>query len=503
MDHWNTGELNTESAAEFEVVLPSASPVIQSLRALGYLPETAVADIVDNSLDAGATKIWIDIVWADENSYVRIADNGDGLDEETLVQAMRLGSKDPRDERRHHELGRFGMGLKTASFSLGKRLTVWSRQNGRENIRCWDLDEVLASNEWKLRRSAFDDSLKALGTIPGETGTVVLIEKLDRLAPPPYTDRRRERFFHQITVVEKHLQMVFHRFLERHLVEIVLNGNSLVPWDPFSSRLPFTQELPKEDLVVNGKRISIQGYVLPHHSRLSGPEYQEMAGPNDWFDQQGFYVYRNLRLLVAGGWLGLFPKDQPSQLGRIRVDIDETADFDWQIDVRKSIARPPQEVVGHLKRWGEQVRRLSHRAYYYRGKSGRTGKKSKELTRPSDVWVKTIQDGTVRYEIDLHHPLLSKLREQCTDEGRKLLDVYLKTLQEFNPGNKVSFRPELQTTGEEIVITESDRKEIAAIGSIYTELMSAQEAALELKAMPQFARYALPEILRVVREGVR
>lgn len=489
---------------DFDIVEPSASPVIQSMRALGYVPETAVADIVDNSLDANATRIWIDMVWSEGESYVRIADNGEGLDERTLVQAMKLGSKDPRAERRNRELGRFGMGLKTASFSMGKRLTVLTRHMGGQHVRCWDLDVIQETNQWRLRREAFPESRERLGEIPGETGTVVLIEKLDRLAPTPYTLKRREKFFDQITVVEAHLQMVFHRFLEAtNKVEVYLNGNPLVPWDPFGARLPATQEMPREDLPVDGKIVTIQGFILPHHSRIEENAYQDLAGPHKWFDHQGFYIYRNQRMLVTGGWLGLYQKDEPSQLARIRVDIDQNSDFDWQIDVRKSVARPPQEVLGHLKRWAEQARKLSHRAYYHRGKRSGNTVKPKGIPSPDEVWVKTIMQGAPRYDIDTHHPLMEMLRQECSEEGRKLLRVLIRTLQEFNPANNIHFGPESTPLLDEAIITEEDRESIVAIASVYTTMMTFQEAALQLKAMPHYVRYALPEILRVMKEGVK
>lgn len=503
MAHQSVGSANSEGP-EFELVEPSAAPVIQSMRALGYVPETAVADIVDNALDAGATRVWIDMVWAEGESYVRIADNGEGLGEQTLRQAMKLGSKDPRAERRNRELGRFGMGLKTASFSMGKRLTVLTRHADGEFIRCWDLDIIQETNQWRLRRQAFAESMERLGEIPGETGTVVLVEKLDRLSPAPYTTKRREKFFDQISVVEAHLQMVFHRFLEgANKLQMCLNGNQLEPWDPFGSRLPATQEMPREDLPVDGKIVGIQGFILPHHSRIEDAEYQGLAGPHNWFDHQGFYIYRNQRMLVAGGWLGLFAKDEPSQLARIRVDIDQNSDFDWQIDVRKSVARPPQEVLGHLKRWAEQARKLSHRAYYHRGKRSGGSTRPKGLPSPDEVWVKTVRRGMPRYDIDTHHPLMEMLRQECTEEGRKLLRVLVRTLQEFNPANNINFSPDSTPLLDEAIITEGDRESILTIASVYTTLMTFQEAALQIKAMPNFSRYALPEILRVIKEGAK
>ncbi|MGZ6298763.1 MAG: ATP-binding protein [Parachlamydiaceae bacterium] len=487
---------------EHEILIPDASPVIHSLRAIGYIPETAIADLLDNSLDAKAKVINVSMIWDEERSFVRIEDNGSGMDEKTLVQAMRLGSKNPLDNRNEKELGRFGMGLKTASFSLGKRLTVLTKRNGKEFVRCWDLDTVKNTNEWKLRKQAYDESRSRLGSIQGNSGTVVLIEKLDRLILPPYDKRKQNKFYRQVDNLEKHLRLVFHRFLEGpHRIQIVLNGNSLSPWDPFFAKITHTHEMSKEDLMIEGKQISIEGYILPHHSKLTKEQYLEAGGANGWFDHQGFYIYRNKRLLLAGGWLNLFPKEESAKLARIRVDISQDADFDWQIDVKKSVARPPQEVVDHLQRWGEKARNLSRRIYYHRSLPSKNGSSSAKSEELEFLWEQSTRNNKPYFVIHRENTLLTSILEQCSDNVREQLEVYLKMLQEFCPINTIAFAPPVVQSHAQNDISTEHKKEMQKISKLYRQMnISLEETAQSLKAMPIFTIYELQDILNVIQE---
>lgn len=498
-------KIKTTEAVMYEPVPPDASPVIHALRSLGYVPETAIADLIDNALDAKATNIFVDMVWNQDHSYIRVEDNGSGMDERTLVQGMKIGSKNPLAKRSDKELGRFGMGLKTASFSLGKRLTVLTKRAGRAHVRCWDLDVVAETNQWHLRTQAFPESLEWLGTIAGHSGTVVLVEKLDRAAPPPYGDKGRDKFFEQSSSVKKHLQVVFHRFLEGpDRVKLYLNQNPVQPWDPFGSLHWLTQEIPKEILDIGDSQVTIKGYVLPHHSNLTDEEYTRFGGPNDWYNQQGFYIYRNKRLLVAGGWLGLFSKAESTKLARIRVDFSQEADFDWQIDVKKSVARPPQNVKDHLLRWAENTRKKSHRAYYHRGVKVSSGKNKPEPSPSNLLWSRGVRYGMPHYVINLEHPLLVQIQRGSSEELQNLLTAYLKLLQELSPANAIAFTPSIPSSSEEIVITESDTEEIVALARICTEKMAfTQERAVRtIKDMPAFTRYAVQEIQRIIKEGL-
>ncbi len=133
---------------------PSPLPLIESLRDIGYSMETAIADIIDNSITAKATNVWIRFSWNFDNPWIAIIDDGYGMTENVLIEAMRFGSKNPRDDRPEDDLGRFGLGMKTASFSQCRHLTVLSKQNRHLSCCDWNLDKIASdyrqneNNEW-------------------------------------------------------------------------------------------------------------------------------------------------------------------------------------------------------------------------------------------------------------------------------------------------------------------------------------------------------------------
>src|SRR5579859_4999212 len=126
---------------------------MQSLRSVGYSTSTALADLVDNSISAQARTIRISVTM-NSRPFVAICDDGLGMDEATLLAAMRFGSRDPRHPRQGAELGRFGLGLKTASLSQCRKLSVATLQDGRLSIARWDLDECDHRGTWWLERPA-------------------------------------------------------------------------------------------------------------------------------------------------------------------------------------------------------------------------------------------------------------------------------------------------------------------------------------------------------------
>ena len=141
------------TASKYEECAPKPEAMINSLRAFGYDLSMAIADLVDNSIFAKAKNIAIDYDWNDGVPWIRISDDGLGMTEARLKEAMRLGSQSPLEERAKGDLGRFGLGLKTASFSQCKMLTVCTRTaKSGSAIRCWDLDHVRVSRKWELRK---------------------------------------------------------------------------------------------------------------------------------------------------------------------------------------------------------------------------------------------------------------------------------------------------------------------------------------------------------------
>lgn len=394
---------------------PRASAMVEALRGLGYSPATAIADIIDNSIAAGATVVDLGFVWAGENSFITLLDNGRGMDERGLDTAMRLGERSPLEERSADDLGRFGLGLKTASFSQARRLTVASRQAGGQMLALhWDLDVLRddPAGAWSLLEGAAQGSQARLAGLEGAaSGTLVLWELMDRIVPPGV---REQDFLDLIDRIEQHLAMVFHRFIEGRRLEIRINGRAITAWNPFLENRSDTWRSGRDTFLVNGSPVSVEGFVLPHRDRLDAKTRDSAAGPDGWTAQQGFYVYRNERLLVAGHWLGLgkgrsWTKEEPYRLARIRLDLPNSADADWTIDIRKSTARPPVEARVRLSVFAETVRERARKVFAFRGKSQAVGGRNPVV----QAWRADRLAGGVRYRIDADHPAVAAVLEHA------------------------------------------------------------------------------------------
>jgi len=386
---------------------PKASAMIESLRGLGYSTATALADIIDNSISAGATRVELTFRWAGKGSIIQVLDDGAGMDDANLESAMRLGERSPRDQRAAGDLGRFGLGLKTASFSQCRRLTVASRRDGVLSCLRWDLDVLSASQDagWHLLEGPHPGSEPLLEPLDGRTGTLVTWEVLDRIVTQGYTD---QDFLDLIDRVEKHLAMVFHRFLEgmNPRLTITINEHPVAPWDPFLIGRAASSS-PVDRIPTPDGPIEVQWHVLPHKDKLDPRTIEVAGGPDGWTAQQGFYVYRNLRMLVGGTWLGLGPgrpwsKEEAYRLARIRLDLPNTADEAWRIDIRKSVARPPVSVRARLTRLAEDAREHARRVFAFRGQYTK-GTTSEPIAH---AWKVINTEGGTRYRIDEVHPVI-------------------------------------------------------------------------------------------------
>ncbi|HEY4081905.1 MAG TPA: ATP-binding protein [Burkholderiaceae bacterium] len=414
--------------------------MLESLRGLGYSTAAALADIVDNSISAGATEVRIDFQWDSADSRVLILDDGRGMSDPELEGAMRLGDKNPLATREAHDLGRFGMGLKTASLSQCRRLTVASVKAGERSCLRWDLDELAAdpNSDWLLFEGPADGSQRHLACLDGKTsGTLVLWEKLDRIVTAGYMV---DDFLAMTVVVEAHLAMVFHRLLEgpRARIKLLINNRPIEPWDPFMSghpAKPWTS--PPAPMRTNSGLVVAQCHVLPHQDKLTKDEFKQNEGPAGWTAQQGFYVYRNDRLLMAGGWLGLgnskaWNREEAHRLARIQLDIPNTADADWKIDVRKSIARPPVSLRPSLTRLAEDTRERARRVFAYRG----TPMPTQRNTPIEQAWrVDRVKDG-VRYRIEPSHPAVAAVLASA-GELTPLINAMLRVIEESVPVQRI------------------------------------------------------------------
>lgn len=338
-------------------VIPSAKRLIKSLRDLGYTFSSAVSDLIDNSIQAEATEIYIDIEMKGVNSYIRIADNGYGMTLTQLEEAMRYGSDNEYNVE--NNLGKFGLGLKTSSFSQCRRFSVATRSmSDRQKIIhsfAWDLAHIEKTNKWEILE--LDNKTRDFVVqhyLKDNTGTVVLWQYLDRVIEATGDDEKANKIILKLhRELEEHLSMVFHRFLAGEVpnskIKIYLNDNELTPWDPFVRSEKKLQELSakKIPLEIDGHKctVSLQPYILPTQNDFSSKEaFDKASGPNKWNQQQGFYIYRSNRLIQSGGWSRLRAADEHTKLTRIALDFTPRLDDAFKINVAKMKVQIPQQI---------------------------------------------------------------------------------------------------------------------------------------------------------------
>lgn len=406
---------------------PSASSLTASLRDLGYSLESAVADLIDNSISADATEIQIFCDMSRSVPVLVIADNGRGMAEVEVIAAMRHGATDPRKKRGPKDLGRFGLGLKTASFSQCRRLTVVSAANGERAGAEWNLAQVERDDDWFIAVLDPDEIVaQPFFETLGDTGTLVIWRDLDRLFEEETGQKRDEIVNEKLAVVERHLSLVFHRFLAgevkgRRKLTIRINGHQITPFDPFCRKNPATQVLPEETVWVDDVAVSMQPYILPHHSRLSASEYDYYQDRSDFISNQGAYVYRNGRLMAWGDWFRLVPKGEATKLARVQIDFPNSLDEAWTIDIKKSRARPPHAVRERLR---QIIAKISARSVtVHRGR----GQKLFHETR-APLWERYSDHGGIRFAINAEHPLITSLNARLSPDDADSLRVLLDSI---------------------------------------------------------------------------
>jgi len=457
--------------------IPEASSMIETFRAIGYNIETAIADIIDNSISANAKNIWINFEWKGSKTWLSIKDDGLGMNDAELIQAMRPGSKNPLQERNQKDLGRFGLGLKTASFSQARRLTVISKKADYNSVFwTWDLDFVYKTGNWDLIKYLPDKNLETeISKLT--TGTIVLWNDIDRVVKDFNQDDSKAEFKFNQTMeqVKKHLAMVFHKFIEQGKINIFFQDKKVKAWNPFLTNEKATQEFPPEK-IQNGK-VKIEGFVLPHKSKISEETYKNAEGVKGWNEQQGFYIYRNERLLLAGDWLGLFRKEEHYKLARIQIELPNTLDESWQIDIKKSIARPPLVFREQIKAYALKVRQQAVEVYRHKGKSVKqiAGQKFVPL------WVDHKRGDKWFYKINRENPILTKIKEQAKKDSDKAIEMLLRFIEETIPSKSIyikeSEQPELQGTPFEDTNHEIIRTTMQAMySSLLTQGKTDEEA---------------------------
>ena len=479
------------------VAEPCASSMILTFRAIGYNLETAVADVIDNSISANAKNVWFNSEWKGGESIITILDDGCGMNNEELVQAMRPGAKNPMEERAEKDLGRFGLGLKTASFSQCKKLLVVSKKTGFAPIYwIWDLDYVHKTCKWELIRYPISDEfLRVFDRL--ESGTLVVWTELDRiisLDTPISNEIAKDKFLAQMDKVKQHLAMTFHRFIEEKNVKIHCWGHEIKPWNPFLLTETATQPFPEEYI---GEAV-MKGYVLPHKCHLTEKTYQTAEGINGWTNQQGFYVYRGKRLMIAGDWLGLFRKEEHYKLVRIQIDLLNKLDSEWQIDIKKSTARPPLVCREQIKSYAKTVRNQGVEVFRHRGKI-LTTRKQQDF---QPMWLEKRRGQKYSFIVNRDHTMIAELKRLAETEPSRAIEYLLRFVEETVPTKSVFIREsERDETAEPFEETNLEVVK-AMIKQIYNTQITAgksiEQVKLLLANMEPFNNF--PELIETIEE---
>lgn len=410
--------------------VPPDPTLLESMRAVGYSVETAVADVVDNSLAAAAGTIHV-LTSAEGPFRISVFDDGRGMDESTARDAMRLAARGPSSIRDAKDLGRFGLGLKTASLSQGRTLTVATKQRGHVSIFRWSLDHVQATGRWALQRLEESSGPSLFGwellEAASSSGTLVCWENLDLLSETEGS--QQSDLDAAVSRVRDHCALVFHRFLDGldvPKITLTVNGNPIEPLDPF---LRTTRKVApqRETLKVAGESIEVASFTLPFVANMSKVERRRAMATETLRDSQGFYIYRAGRLVIWGTWFRLNPKSELGKLARVQVDVPNSLDHLWALDIKKSSATPPRAVRDALRRLASQMIVPSRRTHEYRGR-----KESSEdgVTR---AWNLITDHETFRYEINREHPMLQRLVDGLEGFQTAALEDILEALEQTFP----------------------------------------------------------------------
>lgn len=386
---------------------PRAHTLISATRHIGYSLESAIADLVDNSIAAGACTV--DIDFPDSLSHIAIIDDGCGMTEDELKNAMQYGSADPSSNRSEKDLGRYGLGLKTASMSQCTTMTVVSKKADTIVAKRWDLEYIRANaNEvWPLLELDEEDIVKLplIKDLESLTsGTLVIWQNVDFGGSYNQTSSSDE-----LHKAMEHLSLVFHRYLhgEEGLKKLCIrvNGRALTPKDPF---LQYTegekhgyQCKPTQPYGYSNRKILLQAFVLPNDKELTDEMRKQLGVDTALRRTQGFYIYRNKRLITYGDWYGLHRQGEFFKLARVKVDIPNSLDFEWALDVKKSVAIPPKTIIKHLRAFVDAVVKESVNSIHT-GIFGRKTKTKKDIIQPWDI--RYSDDRVKSIEVNRAHP---------------------------------------------------------------------------------------------------
>lgn len=422
-----------------EIELAPDPHLLESMRAVGYTVETAIADLIDNSITAGAKAVDV-LASASGPTRLSIFDDGAGMDREEAMNALRLAARSPDEERHAADLGRFGLGLKTASLSQCRRLTLITRKRGVTTAMRWDLDHVAETGRWVVLEVPPEEVRNTLGwshLASLQHGTIIGWEDLDQLS---LTEGSSQVDFDRAIVrARHHCELVFHRFVSGDGVRklsLRFNGSEVTPLDPFLRKNRATQ-VRAETIRVNGVALKVQAFTLPYINKMTPKDKKIALAPGALRDSQGFYIYRAGRLVIWGTWFRLNPKSEMGKLARVQVDVPNTLDHLWALDIKKSQATPPREITQALRNLATQMVAPSGRVQKFRGRKVNA---DDNMVRLWDVVAE--RDKEFRYEVNRNHPAVQRFAQSLNGEQLErmvgLIDLIEQTFPVVDAHNRLS-----------------------------------------------------------------
>lgn len=426
--------------SKFKENKPQAAVLMNSMRSMGYTFESAVADVIDNSVSAHATEVVIRFPIDPTDCFIAICDNGCGMTRDELIDAMKYGSEQKNENRTADDLGRFGLGLKAASLSQCRRLSVASKKDGKVSAYIWDMDVVINNRKWDMIECS-DDQIKLLKNISylddKESGTIVVWENFDIIR------KNSGDVYAELSTlaetVSEYLSLIFHRYLNRDgksRLVIRVNNFELKGKDPFLENHKKTSirrrvELPVMDSQGIERTVVAQPFVLPFQKDLTDEDKELSGGLENYRSSQGYYIYRNERLIVWGTWFNR-RKDELTKYARIRVDIPNTLDDIWSIDIKKQNARIPKSIRKRLTKAVDEAMDVAVRAQKYRGR----------VDKPDDnidyIWERIKERGeNYTYRINRNSRIFDLIKSKVDDSVWSQIDMVLEEIEQNVPFQQI------------------------------------------------------------------
>ncbi len=417
--------------------IPQANHLMGSMRSMGYTFESAIADIIDNSISANCREVRLQFPKNALHCFVSILDDGYGMSPDELFNAMRYGSSASEDERSTQDLGRFGLGLKAASLSQCKKLTVVSKQENSVSGFSWDYDYILEHKDWLVIELS-DEEVRKVPSVESlleqKSGTLVVWENFDVIEKSSNGQVYSALCDYKDKII-KHLALIFHRYIDaprKEKITMYLNNHKIAALDPFLEGHPKTTRKKEIDIAINDsndveRHVMVQPVVLPFYKDLSESDKNKLGGVESLKTKQGFYVYRNKRLIIWGTWFGL-PRNELTKNARIRVDIPNTLDDIWNIDIKKQSASIPKSIQNQLRKKVEDVMDISVRQQTHRGRTNKVDDKIDYLWNRIEG-----RDKLYFYEINKDSNLFNFVRSKISDEAYTYVEMLIDEIEKNIP----------------------------------------------------------------------